>query len=100
MAHFAKIENGKVTNVIVADQEFIDTTDGTWVQTSYNTRGGVHYGQDQQPDGLAQLRKNYAGLGMIYDLVRDAFYLDMDPMLYDFNETTCLWTLKPVPPTP
>ena len=44
MAHFAKIENSIVTNVIVAEQEFIDTQSGTWVQTSYNTIGNVHLG--------------------------------------------------------
>ena len=47
MAHFAKVLDGKVVNVIVAEQEFIDTmidkTPGEWIQTSYNTHGGVHY---------------------------------------------------------
>ena len=66
MSHFAKIENNLVTNVIVAEQEFIDTQDGTWVQTSYNTRGNVHYGQDGKPDGGTALRANYAGIGDTY----------------------------------
>tara|TARA_R110001606_G_C14991174_1_gene605785 strand:- start:74 stop:442 length:369 start_codon:yes stop_codon:yes gene_type:complete len=74
MAHFAKIENNLVTNVIVAEQDFIDTQDGTWIQTSYNTRGNVHYGQDGEPDGGVALRGNYAGIGYTYDTDNDVFY--------------------------
>jgi len=74
MAHFAKIENNLVTNVIVAEQEFIDTQDGTWVQTSFNTRGNVHYGQNREPDGGDALRANYAGIGHTYDATNDVFY--------------------------
>ena len=69
MAHYAKVENGVVIKVIVADQEFIDSAvlGHGWVQTSYNTRGNVHYGQDGQPDGGVALNKNYAGVGYTYD---------------------------------
>jgi hypothetical protein len=74
MSHFAKIEDGVVTEVIVAEQDFVDTLDGTWVQTSYNTRHGVHYGQDGNPDGGVALRLNYAGIGFTYDADADAFY--------------------------
>tara|TARA_B110000285_G_scaffold11277_1_gene11216 strand:+ start:186 stop:557 length:372 start_codon:yes stop_codon:yes gene_type:complete len=75
MAHFAKIENNLVTNVIVAEQDFIDNhCEGTWVQTSYNTYGNVHYGQDGEPDGGIALRGNYAGLGYTYDATNDVFY--------------------------
>ena len=74
MSHFAKIENNIVTNVIVAEQEFIDTQSGTWVQTSYNTIGNVHYGQDGNPDGGVALRANYAGIGYTYDAENDVFY--------------------------
>ena len=74
MSHFAKIENHLVTTVIVAEQEFIDTQDGTWVQTSYNTHGNVHYGQDRQPDDGVALRANYAGIGYTYDATNDVFY--------------------------
>ena len=74
MSNFAKIENNLVTNVIVAGQSFIDTQDGTWVQTSYNTRGNVHYGQDGEPDGGVALRGNYAGIGYTYDASNDVFY--------------------------
>ena len=80
MSHFAKIEDGIVTNVIVAEQDFIDAhCEGTWVQTSYNTRGNVHYGQDGEPDGGVALRGNYAGVGHIYDAINDVFY---SPQIY------------------
>ena len=76
MAHFAKVVNGIVQNVIVAEPEFFDTfvdsTPGEWIQTSFNTRGGVHYGQDGLPDDKPALRKNYAGIGYTYDKDRDA----------------------------
>ena len=78
MSHFAKVTDGKVTQVIVAEKEFFDTyvdsTPGEWIQTSYNTRGGVHYGQDGKPDGGVALRGNYAGIGYTYDRANDVFY--------------------------
>ena len=75
MAHFAKIENNIVTTVIVAEQEFIDTQAGTWVQTSYNTRGNVHYEPNSNtPDEGEALRGNYAGIGYTYDSTNDVFY--------------------------
>ena len=74
MAHYAKIENGKVTSVIVAEEDVIVTFPGTWVQTSYNTKGNQHYGQDGKPDGGVALRGNYAGIGYTYDSTNDVFY--------------------------
>ena len=74
MAHYAKIVNEKVTEVIVAEEDVIVTRRGTWVQTSYNTRGSVHYGQDGEPDGGVALRGNYAGIGYVYDSTNDVFY--------------------------
>ena len=91
MSHFAKIENNLVTTVIVAEQDFIDTQKGTWVQTSYNTRDGVHYGQDGNPDGGVALRKNYASMGMIYDSVKDAFYGPKPYASWTLDNTTCIW---------
>ena len=95
MAHFAKVENGIVTQVIVAEQDFINTgavgDPSSWVQTSYNTRGGVHYGADGQPDGGVALRKNYAGIGYTYDSERDAFYAPKPYTSWVLNETTCYW---------
>tara|TARA_R110000796_G_scaffold69341_4_gene158258 strand:+ start:3515 stop:3871 length:357 start_codon:yes stop_codon:yes gene_type:complete len=96
MAHFAKVLNGIVDQVIVADQEWIDALDGTWIQTSYNTRGGIHYGQDGQPDDGVALRVNYAGIGYTYDSVRDAFYSPKPFDSWSFNEEACTWH----PPTP
>ena len=92
MSHFAKVVNTIVTQVIVAEQDFVDTQEGTWIQTSYNTYGGVHSG------GKTPLRKNYAGIGNTYDSDRDAFY---DPQPYPswiLNENSCIWeapTLMP-----
>jgi hypothetical protein len=90
MSHFAKIVDGFVTEVIVANQEFINTLGGTWVQTSYNTYGGVH------KLGGAPLRKNFAGVGYAYDESLDAF---IPPKLFPswcLNETTGLWE-APIP---
>jgi hypothetical protein len=69
MAHFAEIIDGVVSRVIVADtKEWCENNlGGTWVQTSYNTRGGIHYGQDGQPDNGVALNKNYAGIGYSWD---------------------------------
>jgi hypothetical protein len=85
LTHYAKIEDGVVTNVIVAEQDFIDTQEGTWVQTSYNTRSGVHL------NGKTPLRKNYAGIGYTYDSTRDAFYPPQPYPSWVLNETTCQW---------
>lgn len=96
MAHFAQIdENNIVTQVLVIDQETINTghfgDPSTFVQTSYNTRGGVHYGQDGQPDNGTPLRKNYAGIGYIYDSQLDAFYAPQPYASWTLNEETCYW---------
>lgn len=101
MAHFAQIDlNNIVTQVIVAEQDFINSgavgNPTLWIQTSYNTRGGVHYGQDGQPDGGKALRKNYAGLGYTYDAQRDAFIPPKPYPSWILNEETCLWG-TPVP---
>ena len=85
MAHYAKVEDGIVTSVIVAEQDFIDTQSGTWVQTSYNTTGGQHL------LGGTPLRKNYAGLGYTYDSTRDAFIPAQPYPSWVLNEDTCLW---------
>lgn len=78
MGHFAKVLDGRVVQVIVAEPDFFttfrDTSPGTWLQTSYNTRGGVHYGANGQPDGGVALRGNYAGVGYVYDADADVFY--------------------------
>ena len=92
MAHFAKIESGIVTTVIVAEQDHIDTISGTWVQTSINTRGGKHYAPNTHDEyGGTPLRKNYAGIGYTYDSTRDAFYAPRPYASWTLNNTTCVW---------
>jgi hypothetical protein len=94
MSHFAKVENGIVTQVIVAEQDVIDSGlfgDG-WVQTSYNTFGGQH------PEGRP-LRKNYAGVGFTYDAQRDAFIPPQPFASWALNEDTCLWDCPVAYPT-
>tara|TARA_R100000353_G_scaffold175660_1_gene146642 strand:- start:49 stop:396 length:348 start_codon:yes stop_codon:yes gene_type:complete len=94
MAHFAKVKDGKVIKVIVAEQEFIDnlveTEPGTWIQTSYNTRGGVHL------LGGTPLRKNFAAKDYVYDAKADAFYEPQPYPSWTLNKSTYLWE----PPTP
>ena len=93
MSHFAKIEDGIVTQVIVAEQDFIDTyhSSETWVQTSYNTRNGIHYGQDGEPDGGIALRYNYAGIDYIYDEDNDVFYPPQPYESWTLDTKTWLW---------
>jgi len=95
MSHFAKVLDGKVIQVIVAEPEFFDTfvdsSPGQWIQTSYNTRGGVHYGQDGQPDGGVAMRGNYAGIGYVYDHANDVFYPPQPYASWTLNQTTWLW---------
>ena len=89
MAHFAKINKGVVVQVIVTNPElfdtFIDSSPGQWLQTSYNTQGGVH------TLGGTSLRKNYAGVGFTYDSTRDAFIPPKPYASWTVNEDTCLW---------
>jgi len=94
MSHFAKVLNGVVTQVIVAEQEFFDTfvdsTPGEWIQTSYNT-----YGNQHKLDGTP-LRGNYAGIGFTYDRENDVFYAPQPFPSWTLNNTTWLWE-PPVP---
>jgi hypothetical protein len=95
MSHFAKVVTGRVVQVIVAEPDFFDTfvdsSPGKWVQTSYNTRGNVHYGPDGKPDGGAPMRGNYAGIGYVYDAVNDVFYSPQPGPEWTLNQTTWLW---------
>ena len=104
MAHFAKVVDGIVSQVIVAEPEFFDTfvdsSPGTWLQTSYNTRGGVHYNPETgEPDGGVALRKNYAGIGFTYDAARDAFYAPQPYPSWTLNEDSCVWEAPVAYPT-
>lgn len=98
MAHFAKVNNGIVEKVIVAEAEFFDTfidnSPGEWIQTSYNTKGGVHYQPNSNipsEDQSKALRKNFAGIGYTYDQVKDAFIPPQPYPSWTLNATTCLW---------
>ncbi len=97
MAHYAKVENGIVTKVIVAEADYFDTfvddSPGKWVQTSYNTYGGVH------SNGGTPLRKNFAGIGFTYDADKDAFIEVRPYASWILNETTCLWECPVAYPT-
>jgi hypothetical protein len=97
MAHYAKVNNGLVEQVIVAEAEFFDTfvdsSPGQWIQTSYNTLGGVH------ANGETPLRKNYAGIGMIYDATRDAFYAPQPYPSWTLNDDSCIWEAPTAYPT-
>ena len=76
MSHFAKIDDSNnVTSVIVAEQEYIDSLEGRWIQTSYN----------------GSIRKNYAGIGYTYDAGRDAFIPPKPYTSWILNEETCNW---------
>ena len=103
MGHYAKVVNGKVAQVIVAEPEFfetfVDSSPGEWIQTSYNTRGGVHYnsGTNTPSDDQANaLRKNYAGIEFTYDREKDAFIPPQPYSSWILNEDTCLWE-SPIP---
>ena len=98
MAHYAKVTDGIVTKVIVAEPEFfntfVDDSAGEWIQTSYNTRGGVHYQPDSDTpsqDQTKALRKNYAGIGFTYNYEKDAFIPPKPFESWTLNEDTCLW---------
>jgi hypothetical protein len=94
MGHYAKVVDSKVTQVIVAEPDFfatfVDSSPGEWIQTSYNTSGGVHV------LGGTPLRKNYAGIGHTYDRERDAFIPPQPYASWTLNEDTCLWE-SPIP---
>lgn len=99
MSHFAEINsNGMVLRVIVAEQAFIDSgavgDSARWIQTSYNTSGGVHL------LGGTPLRMNFAGTGYVYDQDRDAFIPPRPYHSWILDETTCLWTAPTPMPEP
>ena len=98
MAHYAKVTDGKVTRVIVAEAEFfktfVDDSPGDWIQTSYNTRGGIHYQPNSDTPSSDQskaLRKNYAGIGWTYDSEKDVFYAPQPYASWTLNTTSYLW---------
>jgi hypothetical protein len=108
MAHFARVENGIVKEVIVAEQDYIDglvgNAPGTWIQTSINTHGGIHYQPNVYPktpsdDQTKALRYNYAGTNWHYDHVADAFYSPQPYPSWTLNTDTYLWDAPVAYPT-
>ena len=97
MSHFAKVENGVVTQVIVVEQDVLNLghwgDPASWIQTSYNTIGGVH------TQGGTPLRKNFAGVGYIYDAGRDAFMPPKPFASWVLDEATCSWNAPTPMPT-
>lgn len=97
MSHFAKVVDGIVTQVIVAEPEFfetfVDSSPGEWIQTSYNTYGGQHR------NGGTPLRKNYAGIGYSYDRTKDAFIPPKPFASWVLDDETCLWNAPTPMPT-
>ena len=98
MAHFAKVVDGTVVNVIVAEPEFfntfVDDSPGQWLQASYNTRGGIHYqpnSNNPSDDQSKALRMNYPGVGYTYDSVKDAFIAPSPFPSWVLDDATCLW---------
>jgi hypothetical protein len=99
MGHYAKVVDGIVEQVIVAKKDFIDTLEDSesWIKTSYNTRGGIHYNPETgEPDGGIPLRMNYACIGGAYDADRDAFIPPKPYNSWLLNEGTLIWE-APIP---
>jgi len=112
MAHYAKVKDGVVTQVIVAEPEFfdtfVDTEPGEWLKTSYNMRGGVYYDPETNEAAADQSvitgdegreRKNYAGIGFTYDRDRNAFIPPQPFASWTLNDTSCLWEAPVAYPT-
>ena len=97
MGHFAKVVDGKVTQVIVAEPDFfktfVDSSPGEWIQTSYNTIGNQH------TQGGTPLRGNYAGIGYTYDRENDVFYSPKPTENATLNTETWLWEVPVVEET-
>lgn len=103
MAHFAQVIDGIVQQVIVVDEDVINSgafgDPSTWIQTSYNTRGGIYYTPNTStpdPDQSKAFRKNFAAIGDTYDANRDAFIPPQPYPSWSLNEFSCWW----VPPIP
>jgi hypothetical protein len=103
MGYFAKVENSIVTHVIVADADYINSgavgDPSIWIETDLNTRSGIHYGPDGNPDGEPALRFHYAGIGYIYNKIDDVFYPPSPYPSWKISaETGWTWTAPtPIP---
>jgi hypothetical protein len=114
MAHFAQLDKDNIVMqvIVVSNNDALDETAGVafcqslfgantiWKQTSFNTRGGIHYASDNTtPDDGVALRKNYAGVGYVYDKTRDAFYAPSPFPSWKLNEDSCVWEAPTPMPT-
>jgi hypothetical protein len=97
MAHYAKVVDGKVSQVIVAEAEFfqtfVDTSPGSWIKTSYNTIANTH------TQGGTPLRGNYAGIGYTYDSTHDVFYPPKPFNSWVLDQSTWAWKAPVEMPT-
>jgi len=108
MSHFAKLDDNNIVTFVTVgrqeddgrEQELFERTGDVYKQTSYNTRGGVHY-TDGVPseDQTKALRFNYAGIGFTYDEERDAFIPPKPFESWVLDEDTCLWEAPVAYPT-
>ena len=99
MSHYANVVDGLVVNVIRAEADFIAMQEGEWIQCSYNTRAGVHYGQDGQPDSGVALRANFAGVGYTYDQGNDVFYVPKPYPSWTISGPDWIWKAPVAMPT-
>ena len=99
MSHYAKVLDGRVLQVIVAEEDFftngyfVDTSPGAWIQTSYNTKGNVHV------LGGTPLRANYAGIGHHYNAENDVFYEPQPFPSWSLDTSTWTWQAPVAYPT-
>lgn len=109
MAYYAYLDNNNIVTEVITGNDGYDKTDAEWEQlysevrdgatckkTSFNTYGGVHYGPNNEPDGLPQLRKNFAGIGFTYDATLDAFIPPKPYPSWTLDNATANW-VAPVP---
>jgi hypothetical protein len=98
MTVFALVENGIVVGLNVSDQEYINSLPNAsqWYETDPHTRGGIHYGEDDLPDGGVPFRGNYAYIGGTYDAVNNVFYSPQPFPSWTISAPTWTW----VPPVP
>jgi hypothetical protein len=113
MSHFAKVLDGRVIQVMVAEPEFflprdqggsgfVDSSPGDWIQASYNTRGNVHYlPNSHTPSGQPAVRGNYPSVGYVYDYANDVFYPPQPGPEYTLDTATWTWVNpNPLPALP
>lgn len=97
MSHYAKVVDGKVTQVIVAEADFfktfVDSSPGSWIQTSYNTQENKHL------LGGTPLRGNYAGIGYTYDHANDVFYAPQPYPSWVLDKSDWTWKAPVEMPT-